>query len=229
MTESGFGSRHRVPEPLFSVALCCQPLKYCLNLSVSSSVSPKKGEKNHQFFQSSLPGCPPSHLSISSYIQLTKFSKEESWSYHSPAQISSNSFLLQKGKAQTLCFGVLVLCGQLQNAFCSFHYSSHGSCVCFSYTKLIVISQPGHVLSYLWVRVNLSIYQSPAIFQGPIQNATFSIRSSHMPPVGGNLFSTSCCPSIFDFCYLYYRSLKVICFLLQLYSVVWEIYLSPLP
>lgn len=109
---------------------------------------------------------------------------------------------------------VLVCLSSVVNAFCSFHYSSLESCVCFSHTKLIVISQPGHVLSYLWVCVNLSIYQSPAIFQGPMQNATFSIRSSHMSPVGGNLFSTSCCPSIFDFCYLYYRSLKVICFLL---------------
>ena len=37
-------------------------------------------------------------------------------------------------------------------------------------------------------------------------NATFSIRTSHMPPVGINLFSASCCPTIFDLYYFYYST-----------------------
>lgn len=37
-------------------------------------------------------------------------------------------------------------------------------------------------------------------------NATFSIRSSHMPPVGINLFSASWCPTTFDLYYFHYST-----------------------
>ena len=44
-------------------------------------------------------------------------------------------------------------------------------------------------------------------------NATFSIRTSHMPPVGINLFPASCCPTIFDLYYFYYSTCKDLFFI----------------
>lgn len=55
----------------------------------------------------------------------------------------------------------------------------------------------------------------------------FSLRSSHMPPVGINLFSASCCPTTFDVYYLYYSTYNDLVFITVIFYGVGDISVSP--
>ena len=111
----------------------------------------------HLCFQRSLPGCPASHLSIPSYILLTKFSFQRKESIISfPC---SNTFK-QFAARDRIKYKLLILVSMSSMVgSCSLHYSSPENFSCFDYTELTVISQADHVLFYLWAHANLSICQ----------------------------------------------------------------------